>query len=192
MNTEANMPIVLTHVGIFVTDIKKMENFYTQFLGLVVTDRGFANDREYVWLSHSCDEHHQIVLASGRPADVPFNVVNQVSFRVANLAVLRRLYSNLSSQPVKNIAPVTHGNAVSVYFQDPEGNKLEIYVTTPWHVSQPVRIPIDLNLAERDIWDAVKNAIKDLPGFAPKEQWQKEVSQRLASNKASSPLWSAL
>ena len=33
--------------------------------------------------------------------------------------------------------PVTHGNAVSVYFKDPEGNGIEIFCDTPWHVPQP-------------------------------------------------------
>ncbi len=32
--------IAFSHVGIHVTDLRQMENFYTRFLGFTVTDRG--------------------------------------------------------------------------------------------------------------------------------------------------------
>jgi catechol 2,3-dioxygenase len=43
----------------------------------------------------------------------------------------------------------THGNAMSIYFRDPEGNRLEVFMDTPWYCEQPLREPIDLDRARR-------------------------------------------
>nr|MBX2846828.1 hypothetical protein [Acidiferrobacterales bacterium] len=53
--------IALSHFEIFVENVTLMENFYTQCLGLVVTDRGEGQDG-MVFLSNSPQEHHQLVL----------------------------------------------------------------------------------------------------------------------------------
>ena len=42
-----------------------------------------------MFLSRDPNEHHQIVLATGRPQDLPFNVINQISFRVPDVKALR-------------------------------------------------------------------------------------------------------
>ena len=84
----------------------------------------------------------QVVLVSGRPADLRFNVVNQLSFRVESLDALRHYHNAVSVEAdVTEIRPVTHGNAWSVYCRDPETNRLEFYMHTPWYISQPYREP---------------------------------------------------
>ena len=58
-----------THVGFMVTDLEGMIAFYTRVLGLVLTDRGpYYRGGEIVFLSRDHSEHHQVVFASGRPA----------------------------------------------------------------------------------------------------------------------------
>ena len=42
------------------------------------------------------------------------------------------------------LGPVTHGNALSVYFLDPEGNRVELLIDTPWYVPQPHRLVVDI------------------------------------------------
>ena len=37
-----------------------------------------------------------------------------------------------------------HGNAWSIYFSDPEGNRMEVYMPSPWYVAQPFGEPLDL------------------------------------------------
>jgi catechol 2,3-dioxygenase-like lactoylglutathione lyase family enzyme len=171
--------VALTHFGIYVTDIRKMEDFYSRFLGFTVTDRGKIGTQEFVFLSRDPKEHHQLVLAGGRPADTPFNVVNQISFRVDGLATLRDLHARLKNEPVSEINPVTHGNALSVYFRDPEGNRVELYMGTPWYVSQPLRIPLDLSLPDAQLWKWVEEKVRTLPGFKPHAQWQAELARRM-------------
>jgi catechol 2,3-dioxygenase-like lactoylglutathione lyase family enzyme len=135
--------ISFSHFGLYTADLAKMEDFYTRFMGFTVTDRGAlevpGGKVDLVFLSRDPREHHQIVLASGRPADLPFNVVNQLSFRVDSLADLRALHGRLQREPVSEIRPVSHGNALSVYFRDPEGNRVELFSTRPG-MTQPLRI----------------------------------------------------
>jgi catechol 2,3-dioxygenase len=123
-----------SHMGLFVGDAARMEDFYTRVLGFAVTDRGDLGSTRIVFLSRDPREHHQIILASGRPPAGGFNPINQISFRMADFAGLREMHRRLLVEGVQELAPVSHGNALSVYFRDPEGNRLELFVDTPWYV----------------------------------------------------------
>jgi catechol-2,3-dioxygenase len=164
-----------SHMGIFVTDPARMEDFYTRVLGFSVTDRGLLGSTSLVFLSRDPKEHHQIVLASGRPGAAGFNPVNQISFRMADFAGLREMHRRLQEEGVSELAPVSHGNALSVYFKDPEGNRIELFVDTPWYVQQPVRIPMDMNLPDAELWAWAEAEARKRPGFKPVEQWRKET-----------------
>src|SRR3954466_8352488 len=130
--------VSLSHMGLWVHDLGAMESFYTRIYGFHLSDRGHVRGTDYAFLTLDPNVHHQLVLASGRPAEISFNVLNQISFKVSSLADLRRFYTALQREPrVTDIRPMTHGNAWSVYFADPEGNRSEIFADTPWHVAQP-------------------------------------------------------
>ena len=60
--------LTLSHFGMFVTDINRMVEFYTRFLGFAVSDRGQNANGEIVFMTRDPREHHQIVMAAGRPA----------------------------------------------------------------------------------------------------------------------------
>jgi catechol-2,3-dioxygenase len=170
--------ISFSHVGIFVSDMARMADFYTRVLGLVVTDRGALGATALVFLSLDAREHHQIVLASGRPAG-GFNTVNQISFRLADFAGLREMHRRLEQEGVQELAPVSHGNALSLYFKDPEGNRVELFVDTPWYVEQPVRVPIDMKLPDAEIWAWAERDARSRPGFRPVEEWRAELETTL-------------
>ena len=164
-----------SHMGIFVTDPRRMEDFYTRVLGFAVTDRGPLGSLSLVFLSRDPREHHQIVLASGRPASGGFNPINQMSFRMADFAGLREMHRRLQAEGVAELAPVSHGNALSVYFKDPEGNRIELFVDTPWYVQQPLRVPMDMKLADAELWDWAEREARKQPGFKPVEEWRSEL-----------------
>ena len=162
----------VSHVGLFVTDVDTMERFYCDTLGFVVTDRGKVGDVAVVFLSQSARDHHQIVLAGGRPADEHFNVVNQLSLRASSLAVLQQLLPVLQDADVAEIETVFHGPTISMYFRDPEGTRLEVFVDTPWYTDQPMRIPVDLRTPADALWAQLEQHARSSPGFEPLEQWQ--------------------
>ena len=61
--------LAFSHVGLYVTDIDKMVDFYTRFLGFVVSDRGKRETGEIVFMTRDAREHHQLV--HHRDAGVP-------------------------------------------------------------------------------------------------------------------------
>ena len=84
-------------------------------------------------------------------------------------------------EDVQSISPVSHGNALSIYFPDPEGNRLEVYIDTPWYVAQPLRVEVDLDRPEDDIWRDLESAVSDLPGFVPIADWRTAIAKRMQS-----------
>ena len=186
MNTETPVPeVAFSHVGLFVHDLERMEDFYCRVLGFTVTDRGEletpAGRVGLVFLSRDPREHHQLVLATGRPSTVEFNVVNQISFRVPDLPALRRFHAVLEGEHVKAMAPVTHGNAISLYFHDPEGTRLELFLDTPWHCKQPVREPVDLSRSDEDILADTERLARSRPGFEMREAWVAGLASRMGA-----------
>ncbi|MCI2807650.1 VOC family protein [Eoetvoesiella caeni] len=170
-----------SHVGFYVQDIDKMEQFYQGLLGFFVTDRGTlsgpSGEFKLVFLSRDPDEHHQIVLATGKPDSVSFNVINQISLRADSLDTLRDLYDKLAEAGASDIQPVTHGNAISVYLRDPEGNRLELFIDTPWYVDQPMRVPVDFRQSNDELMQSVEAHARQLPGFQPRSQWRARMVQ---------------
>ncbi len=179
--------ISFSHIGIYVRDIARMEAFYTRFLGFTVTDRGDLDTPRgkvgLVFLSRDPNEHHQIVLATGRPEDSGFNTVNQMSFRVDSLDTLRTLYNGMVDGDLcgemSEVSPACHGNALSVYVRDPEGNRLELFIDTPWYVNQPMRVPFDFSLDNAALWTWAERHARALPGFRPRAEWVREMTQKM-------------
>src|SRR5579863_2156687 len=116
----------LSHMGFYVNDMARVEDFYSRVLEFTVTDRGKLQtphgEVQLVFLSRDPAVHHQIVLASGRPPHLAFNPINQISLEADSLATLRQFHRKLLEEGLDDIHPVTHGNAVSIYARDPEGN----------------------------------------------------------------------
>ena len=123
------------------------------------------------------------MLASGRPAAAGFNPINQISFRMADFAGLREMHRRLEREGVSELSPASHGNALSLYFKDPEGNRIELFVDTPWYVEQPVRVPIDMKLSDAEIWAWAERDARARPGFRPVEEWRASLRAKLARSR---------
>ncbi|MEX3786388.1 VOC family protein [Paraburkholderia sp. BR14374] len=179
----ARRGLSLSHMGFYVSDMARVEDFYSRVLEFTVTDRGMLRtphgEVRLVFLSRDPAVHHQIVLASGRPAHLAFNPINQISFEADSLDTLRQFYARFVSEGLEEINPVTHGNAISIYARDPEGNRLEIFIDTPWYVDQPMRVPVDFDLPDTDLMAAVEHHASALPGFRPRTDWQAEMAVRM-------------
>jgi catechol 2,3-dioxygenase len=68
---------------------------------------------------------------------------------------------------VTQIVPLTHGNAWSVYFRDPEFNGVEVFIDTPWHVRQPQGEPLELDKSDDEIVEATRARFSQEPEFGP-------------------------
>src|SRR5688500_9516096 len=175
----------LSHCGVFVMDMARMVDFYSGYLGFAVSDRGeTSTGGQIVFMTRDPREHHQFVLATGRPGDLPFNPVQQLSFRVDSLDTLRELQRGLSNEHATELGPVSHGNALSVYLHDPEKNRVELLIDTPWYVPQPCRLPVDLALPDDELWATLEKQARALPGFRTREAWAADIEKRIAQATA--------
>jgi catechol 2,3-dioxygenase len=171
----------LTHMGIYVRDLERMREFYGKVLGLRVTDSGYAArlGAAICFMSGDPKVHHQVVLVSGRPESASYTTVMQISFTVASLAELRRVRDLALAEGARGMRPVNHGNAWSVYFEDPEGNVIEVYLDSPWHVPQPHGDPLDLDKPDEEIMAETEAVCRADPGFLPRAEWERLQASRM-------------
>jgi catechol-2,3-dioxygenase len=140
----------LGHVGLYCHDLGKMRDFYARVLGLTISDEDLT--RGICFLSAAPEaEHHELALVQARgPAQKTHNV-QQISFKVKSLDDVRAFYHRLVDAGMKIDRTVTHGIACSVYFYDPEDNRIELYHTTPYRVRQPLGEHIDLDRSDAEL-----------------------------------------
>jgi len=145
----------LGHVGIHVHDLEKEKAFFRDVVGLQVTDEDpglgmvFMSARPEV-------EHHEFLLCGGRNVDESARVVQQVSFRCNSLDDVYGYYHRFREKGVKFDRMVSHGNAVSIYFYDPEGNRCEVYWNTGFKAKQPFGQKIDLATPKEELMAEVE------------------------------------
>jgi catechol-2,3-dioxygenase len=98
---------------------------------------------------------------------------------MAEFAGLREMHRRLATEKVRELYPVSHGNALSVYFLDPEGNRIELFVDTPWYCKQPMRIPMDLQLQDRELWAWAESEARKQPDFMPVDEWRAKQARAM-------------
>jgi catechol-2,3-dioxygenase len=99
------------------------------------------------------------------------NSVHHFAFRVAEFASVTSLAGTLNGIEGIKVSPLSHGNTLSIYFNDPEGNGIEVFWDTPWHVPQPQGKPWDTSLSEASALDWVESSFADEKGFVPREDY---------------------
>jgi catechol 2,3-dioxygenase-like lactoylglutathione lyase family enzyme len=140
----------LGHVGFFCHDLRKMREFYTGVIGLTISDEDL--DRGICFLSAVPEaEHHELALVQAKDPSQETRHVQQVSFKVKSLDDVRAFYHRLKLAGVRIDRTITHGIACSVYFFDPEDNRIELYYTTPYQVRQPLGETIDLDRPDAEL-----------------------------------------
>jgi catechol 2,3-dioxygenase len=153
-----------------------------------VTDRGVFGAMDVVFMSRDPEEHHQIVLTTGRPRNLPANTINpefgpsiqQISFKMGSLADLRDMKSRLEGSDATDITAASHGNAWSIYAHDPDGNYIEFYVDTDWYAEQPFYVALDLDKTDEEIARETQALCEVSPGFKPIAQWRSDMSKVMA------------
>jgi catechol 2,3-dioxygenase len=173
--------ISFSHLGIFVFDLDRMKRFYTETLGFVATDQGVVHgSRKIAFLSRDSSEHHQLVFVEGRTAGTEDALLNQISMRVGSLADVRRVYTVVGEDAgVSDVRPINHVVSFSVYFRDPEGNRIEIFCDSPWYADQPHIEPLDFNLTDDQILADTESRFRGDPSFRPIDEWRREFEGQL-------------
>ena len=182
MTSATQLPhLTLRHVGMFVRDIHKMSAFYKEVLGFTQTDAGHVRGHDVVFLTRDAKAHHQLVMESGRTHHTGSGFgLQQISFQVSALDDLRLMHAIVKDRnDVSLIQTVDHGNSWSLYFRDPEDNRVEIYSDTPWHIPQPYLEPLNLEASDVEINSTTSQKVQLQAGYQPMNDWQAELDLKM-------------
>ena len=117
------------HAHLKVRDLTRAIEFYTKFFDLHVVER--VGDH-YAFLT-GCDMHHEIALqnvGNSAPPPHPYGTgLYHVAFEVPDRESLAAAYQALTEAKIQ-VALVDHLISWAMYFDDPDGNGLEIYWDT--------------------------------------------------------------
>ncbi|MFH8559460.1 VOC family protein [Streptomyces sp. NPDC017988] len=180
----------LGHVGIRCHDVPKQLSFYTDVLGLTLTDHD--KDLNVWFLSARPDtEHHEVLLAAGRTADADTQLIQQVSFRCDRLEDVVGFLRRFQKHQVRLDMVVSHGNAIGVYFYDPEGNRCEVYWQTGLEARQPFIEHIDLDTDLDELLTRVRASVERFgeSGFTEKSyvQWTRAHNETATDGSSAAP-----
>ncbi len=147
----------LCHVGLRADDPAALAEFYREVLGMQAV--GGSEDDSPLGAS---------AFLSGRPDEESHEIVffknpdfAHTAFKVSTLGELRAAYSDVVARHIPVKMSLNHGVSLAFYFDDPEGNMIEIYWPTQLAYGQPYGHPIDLTLTEEGLLhDVAKLASK--------------------------------
>jgi catechol 2,3-dioxygenase len=123
-------PRKLGHVGIYVRDLEKSKRFYTDVVGLKVSDElpGRA-----VFLRCSHDHHDTVLFQLGAEKSTRSQndrvELQQISYEVDRLDDLRQKAAELGAQGIEVSGPQQRGPGMdkTIDFSDPDGNTIQFY-----------------------------------------------------------------
>lgn len=177
------MQLRWSHAFVHVRSMATMLDFYTSTLGFEITDQGDVGGKRVAFLSQVETDHHQLAFMEsqdGAEQDAPGRVAH-FAFRVASLQDVKMLHERLQADSrVEGISPISHGNAWSVYFKDPERNGIEVFCDTPWHVPQPQGEGWDPAASDENIRRATRAAFAATEGFGAIADYYRERASHLA------------
>jgi catechol 2,3-dioxygenase len=132
-------PDRIGHIVLKVRSLERSRPFYTEVLGLEVMKE--LPEVKMVFLASNRRDHHEIALAevgeragSPKPGDVG---LAHCAFRLKGMEDLVAAYREFKQRGVPISFTVNHGVTRSIYFLDPDGNQLEVYVdNTPEEIAK--------------------------------------------------------
>jgi catechol-2,3-dioxygenase len=117
------------HVQLRVADLERSKAFYRDVLGFRVAEQDPKHGDVFMTLG---EDFHTLDLApheSPETAKGPSRPlgVGHIAFQVSSYQALREAYCALLEHGVQIDRAMDHVNQRSIYFLDPDGNRLEIY-----------------------------------------------------------------
>ena len=128
----AKRPMYLQHVNIYVRDVERSKEWYTDLLGL--------HEYEYrpgwaAFLSADEEQSHEVALMQ-LGADAPLQAkgqvgLNHMAWRLESLDDLKDFYQRIKAKgwPIEHISD--HGISLGIYLRDPDGNGVEVFYELP-------------------------------------------------------------
>jgi catechol 2,3-dioxygenase-like lactoylglutathione lyase family enzyme len=118
--------IGLCHVGLCARNPAALAEFYRDVMGMQLvggSDASHPLGPTAFLSSRPGEESHEIAIFSN-PA------LAHRAFKVRSLAALKRFYDKITERGIPIKFQFNHGVSIAFYFQDPEGNLIEVYWRT--------------------------------------------------------------
>ena len=135
------------HVGMVADDPAALADFYRDVLGMTITG-GSSADGPFgatAFLSSRPEEENHELAIFANP------MFRHFAFKVASLADLRALHHQITERGIPIKMAMNHGCSLAFYFDDPEGNMIEVYWPTGLDNWQPHGDPLDLDASDADL-----------------------------------------
>lgn len=117
----------LGHIVLRVRDAQKSKDFYMRTLGLKLAHEDLT--RGTVFLSFG-EQHHELALfepATGEASDSKQPGLHHAAWQLGSFEELQAAYRELKAMGIAVESTVEHNVTRSVYFPDPDGNRVELY-----------------------------------------------------------------
>jgi catechol-2,3-dioxygenase len=119
-------PVRFAHFVLRVTDLKASIDFYQRLLGMHV-----VHEASFIAFMTYDEEHHRIALVATPvtdPAPPGAAGLDHVAYTFASLEELLGNYLRLKSLGLVPVWSINHGPTTSLYYADPDGNRIELQV----------------------------------------------------------------
>nr|WP_087575623.1 VOC family protein [Sphingomonas sp. CDS-1] len=117
------------------------------------------------------DEHHRIAIAAvptlapALPGDAPRQGMDHVAFTYDDIGDLLDIYAHLKQQGIEPFGSVNHGPTTSLYYRDPDGNRIELQVDNFADMDDATRLmretfainPVGIDFDPEAAYRALKN-----------------------------------
>ena len=147
----------LGHVTLYAENPDVLGAFYRDMFGMEIVGR--ATNGSSIFLGgRSKEENHEVAFIHNRKAA-------HLGLKVESPTALLTYYQEVKARGLKLGPSMNHGFALSYFFQDPEGNLIEIY----WHTGRegfapPQFGPLDL---EGQTEESLRRLVAEMPSPRP-------------------------
>lgn len=123
-----NGVLKIGHVHLKVRTLARSLPFYMDVLGLTLQERV----NRYAFLSYGLEHHDVAINEVGVDAQLPTEKdvgLYHFAIETSSADQLKQFYHRLLNADVE-VHPVDHGISKTLYFRDPDGNGIEVYLDT--------------------------------------------------------------
>jgi len=123
-------PTKFAHYVLRVSDMEKSVAWYSAVLGMQV-----VHQNPMIAFMTYDDEHHRLAMVQvpandqvSKETRMGLPGLDHVAYTLASLENLLSTYKRLKAQDIVPVWPINHGLTTSLYYADPDGNRVEFQV----------------------------------------------------------------
>ncbi|MBV8968177.1 MAG: VOC family protein [Verrucomicrobia bacterium] len=144
--------IGLCHVGMYAKNPASLAEFYRDLMGMQIvggSDASHPLGASAFLSSRPGEESHEIAMFSNPE-------LAHRAFKVGSLAALKRFYQKIVGDGIPIKLEFLHGVSFAFYFEDPEGNVIEVFWPTGLEYPKPFAQKVDLTKTEEELMEELK------------------------------------